>query len=153
MFGKTPEELKLIKQMRQKLSTTTIPKLPFELDSSSTRYFEDYYDYLKPLGCGAFGFVVSAIDKSSGEELALKVTINRLIFSFLQIVDTNIESSVNCIRKEAKILESLGSHPYVIRFRHVSHREEIIQIREYQNYIVLAIENARGGTLSDLIKR
>lgn len=36
-------------------------------------HFEDYYDYIKPLGCGSFGFVVSAIDKASGEHVALKV--------------------------------------------------------------------------------
>ena len=64
MVGKPAEELKLIKQMKQKLQTTTIPRLPFELDAlgTNTQYFEDYYDYIKPLGCGAFGFVVSAID-------------------------------------------------------------------------------------------
>jgi len=40
--------------------------------------FEDFYDYIKPLGCGSFGFVVSAIEKLSGEHLALKVTIFHL---------------------------------------------------------------------------
>lgn len=81
MVGKPAEELKLIKQMKQKLQTTTIPLLPFELDAhgTNTHYFEDYYDYIKPLGCGAFGFVVSALDKESGEEVALKVILNSLI--------------------------------------------------------------------------
>jgi serine/threonine protein kinase len=33
------------------------------------------YEYRKFLGCGSFGFVVSAIDRQSGEEVALKVII------------------------------------------------------------------------------
>jgi hypothetical protein len=66
MIGKPAEEIKLIKMMRQKLQTTSIPKLEFEEFSGKTSCFEDYYDYIKPLGCGSFGFVVSALDKSSG---------------------------------------------------------------------------------------
>lgn len=72
------------------------------------------------------------MDRASGEHVALK------------IVDTTNSSAVRCIRKEAEILESLGHNPNVIGFRH---------IREFVNYIVLAIENASGGTLADLIKR
>ena len=92
---------------------------------TQTHYFEDYYDYIKPLGCGAFGFVVSAIDKESGEEVALKVNYSIILIS-LQIVETSIESSVKCIKKEAEILKSLGQHSHVIRFRHVSLQFEII---------------------------
>ncbi len=35
-------------------------------------------------------------------------------------MDTSNPSAVRCIRKEAEILESLGSNPNVIGFRHVS---------------------------------
>jgi hypothetical protein len=35
--------------------------------------FSDFYDFHKFLGCGSFGFVVSAIDKKTGDHLALKV--------------------------------------------------------------------------------
>ncbi len=60
--------------MRQKLSTTSMPHLEFEeLHTGKIHYFEEFYDYIKPLGCGAFGFVVSAMDKASGEHVALKV--------------------------------------------------------------------------------
>jgi hypothetical protein len=36
--------------------------------------FSDLYDYHNFLGCGSFGFVVAALDKQSGESLALKVS-------------------------------------------------------------------------------
>lgn len=76
MIGKPIEEIKLIKMMRQKLQTTSIPQLEFEDFTGHISHFEDYYDYLKPLGCGSFGFVVSALDKASGHHVALKVSIN-----------------------------------------------------------------------------
>lgn len=47
--------------------------LEFEDSEGNTTRFEDYYDYHKFLGCGSFGFVVSAVDKNTGEHLALKV--------------------------------------------------------------------------------
>lgn len=75
MVGKPPEEIKLIKMMRQKLQTTSIPRLEFEDLKGHITYFEDYYDYIKPLGCGSFGFVVSAIDKATGDFVALKVGV------------------------------------------------------------------------------
>lgn len=75
MIGKAPEEIKLIKMMKQKLQTTTIPKLEFEDKLGHVSHFEDYYDYIKPLGCGSFGFVVSAVDKETGGFVALKVRI------------------------------------------------------------------------------
>ena len=59
--------------MRQKLQTTSIPRLEFEDINGKITHFEDYYDYIKPLGCGSFGFVVSAIDKQTGDHVALKV--------------------------------------------------------------------------------
>lgn len=75
MVGKPADEIKLIKMMRQKLQTTSIPKLEFEDFKGKISLFEDYYDYIKPLGCGSFGFVVSAVDKASGSFVALKVTL------------------------------------------------------------------------------
>lgn len=83
MVGKPVEEIKLIKMMRQKLQTTSIPRLEFEDYQGNVSYFEDYYDYIKPLGCGSFGFVVSALDKASGVHVALKVSTQCLIDSYL----------------------------------------------------------------------
>lgn len=78
LVGKPPEEIKLIKMMRQKLQTTSIPRIEFEDVKGHISHFEDYYDYIKPLGCGSFGFVVSAVDKASGDFVALKVNFRFL---------------------------------------------------------------------------
>lgn len=59
--------------MKQKLQTTSIPALEFEDHDGTTYKFEDLYDYHKFLGAGSFGFVVSAIDRKTGEHVALKV--------------------------------------------------------------------------------
>lgn len=73
-MGKPLEEIKLRKLMKQKLQTTSIPDLEFEDCEGNLFKFSEFYDYHKFLGCGSFGFVVSAIEKSSGEHVALKVT-------------------------------------------------------------------------------
>lgn len=86
MVGKPVEEIKLIKMMRQKFQTTSIPRLEFEDYQGNVTYFDDYYDYMKPLGCGSFGFVVAAIDKKSGDHVALKVS--NKFFKFLPLSDT-----------------------------------------------------------------
>jgi serine/threonine protein kinase len=73
MVGKPIEEIRLRKLMKQKLQTTSIPALEFEDHDGTTYKFEDLYDYHKFLGAGSFGFVVSAIDRKTGEHVALKV--------------------------------------------------------------------------------
>lgn len=72
------------------------------------------YDYHKFLGAGSFGFVVSAVDRTTGEHVALKVNFE--VHQALQIVDATKESSVTCIRKEAEILAEIPPHPNVIAF-------------------------------------
>jgi serine/threonine protein kinase len=74
MVGKPMEEIRLRKLMKEKLQTTSIPSLEFEDHEGSIVKFEDIYDYHKFLGCGSFGFVVSAIDRHTGEHVALKVS-------------------------------------------------------------------------------
>lgn len=73
MVGKPVEEIKLRKLMKLKLQTANIPDLEFEDCEGNLFKFSEFYDYHKFLGCGSFGFVVSAIDKATGEHLALKV--------------------------------------------------------------------------------
>lgn len=72
-IGKPKEEIRLRKLMKHKLQTTSIPNLEFEDNEGNTYKFSDFYDYHKFLGCGSFGFVVSAVEKATGEHLALKV--------------------------------------------------------------------------------
>lgn len=47
--------------------------MEFEDSEGNFVMFSELYDYHKFLGCGSFGFVVSAVDRSTGELLALKV--------------------------------------------------------------------------------
>ena len=75
MVGKPVEEIRLRKLMKEKLQTTSIPALEFEDHDGTTYKFDEFYDYHKFLGAGSFGFVVSALDKSTGEHVALKVSI------------------------------------------------------------------------------
>ena len=72
-MGKTEEERKLRELMREKLSTTSIPDLMFEDIEGHQIKFSELYDYHRFLGSGAFGFVVAALDKKTGQSLALKV--------------------------------------------------------------------------------
>ena len=73
LVGKPMAEIKLRKLMKMKLQTTSIPDLEFEDAEGNIYKFSDFYDYHKFLGCGSFGFVVSAIENCTGEHLALKV--------------------------------------------------------------------------------
>jgi len=73
----------------------------------------------------------------------------------MQIVDTSNSSTVKCLRNEISILRQLPPHKNVINFVHVSLLSKtltVLQVKEFINYIILAIDYAPGGTLSDLIK-
>jgi hypothetical protein len=57
------DELRLRKQMKKKLKITSIPDITFEDKEGTMHIFSEYYDYLESLGCGGFGFVISAVHK------------------------------------------------------------------------------------------
>ena len=64
--------------MKLTLKTIDIPNIVLrEEDDENPKVlkFSDLYILEGPLGCGAFGFVISAIDKATKKRLALKVTI------------------------------------------------------------------------------
>ena len=61
--------------MKQKLQTTSIPNLEFEDYDGNFINFSQVYNFIKSLGCGTFGFVVSATEKRTGDLLALKVKL------------------------------------------------------------------------------
>jgi serine/threonine protein kinase len=50
----------------------------FEDEKKEGLKFSDYYKYIKTLGKGSFGLVISAIDLKSNEKCALKV--NNIIY-------------------------------------------------------------------------
>jgi len=76
MVGKAQEEINFRKILKEKLKVTKIPRLRLEdKDSGEIFSFNDFYEFKKFLGGGSFGYVVSALDKESGEMMALKVSI------------------------------------------------------------------------------
>lgn len=59
--------------MKRNLKTTNISKIKFEDDEGHPLLFSQKYEFLEILGCGGFGFVVAAVEKSTNEYLALKI--------------------------------------------------------------------------------
>jgi serine/threonine protein kinase len=59
--------------LKEKLKATNIPNLQLEDENEEITYFKDLYDFKTFLGTGTFGFVVAAIDKANGEQLAIKI--------------------------------------------------------------------------------
>jgi serine/threonine protein kinase len=59
--------------MKKALETTDIWKIILQ-DVEREYKFSDFYEYIEMLGCGGFGFVVSAIDLRTREKVALKVS-------------------------------------------------------------------------------
>lgn len=61
--------------MKEKLKVTKIPKLQLIDKKDNTQHnFNEFYDYIKFLGTGSFGFVVAATDLQTKKILALKVS-------------------------------------------------------------------------------
>jgi serine/threonine protein kinase len=95
MVGKPIEEIKLRKLMKQKLQTTSIPDLEFEDAEGNFIKFDTYYDYHKFLGCGSFGFVVSAVDRESGEHVALKVICDEDVNFYFRLWTQAVRAQYN----------------------------------------------------------
>jgi len=71
----TKDQIRLKKLMKKALETTNISKILLQDTDGVTKYwFSEFYEYKSMLGCGGFGFVVSAIDHETGNEVALKVS-------------------------------------------------------------------------------
>lgn len=89
--------------------------------------FSDFYVYIETIGSGSFGKVVHAIDKSTGEEVAVKI-----------IEKHNVKQGrVSELKQEAVILSSL-SHPNIIKFKH---------LKETDLRLFIVMEMVYGGNL------
>src|SRR5574343_596948 len=97
-----------------------------------TDKFSDYYVYISTLGSGSFGKVVHALDRQSGEEVAVKIIKKKTVKA----------GKIAELKKEAEILSSLD-HPNIVRFIHV---------KETQTRIFLVMELIYGGNLNQLIQ-
>ena len=56
--GKTIDEIKIRKLIKEKLKVTKIPKLKLADDVGNTKNFNELYEYQNFLGAGGFGFVI-----------------------------------------------------------------------------------------------
>jgi len=59
--------------MERMLRVTSITHIQFEENDGTEIPFSELFEYRTAIGCGGFGFVVAALDKISGEEVALKL--------------------------------------------------------------------------------
>lgn len=66
-------EDKLSKQMERKLKVSQITQICFEESDGTETPFSELFEFRASIGAGGFGFVVAALDKSTGEEVALKL--------------------------------------------------------------------------------
>ncbi|CAG9328151.1 unnamed protein product [Blepharisma stoltei] len=95
--------------------------------------FSDFYVYIDTIGSGSFGKVVHAIDKSTGEEVAIKI-----------IEKHNVKQGrVSELKQEAEILSSLN-HPNIIKFKH---------LKETDLRLFIVMEMIYGGNLKQYIQK
>lgn len=59
--------------MKRMLGVSQITDIVFEENDGTEIPFTEMFEYRTALGSGGFGFVVAALDKSTGEEVAIKV--------------------------------------------------------------------------------
>mmetsp|Transcript_40194 Transcript_40194/g.46103 ORF Transcript_40194/g.46103 Transcript_40194/m.46103 type:complete len:86 (+) Transcript_40194:241-498(+) len=64
---------KYLHQLELKLGVTDVNHIVFEESDGTEIYFSDLFEYRACIGAGGFGFVVAALDRSSGEEVAIKI--------------------------------------------------------------------------------
>ena len=97
---------KLSKQMQKMLGVSDITTIHFEEGDGSETPFTDLFEFRKSIGAGGFGFVIAALDKSTGEEVALKMLSK----------EGSSDKVIDLFKKEAQTLESFD-HPHVVKFR------------------------------------
>lgn len=97
-----------------------------EMDSQNP-IFDRSYEYTKTIASGAFGIVKSAIEKSTGNTVAVKIVNKGTIHS----------SNIAKIKREVSILKQLN-HPNIINF---------INYSETNTKIYIVTEYIKDGTL------
>lgn len=123
---------KLKRDMVRMLAVTDIQNIIFEENDGTEIPFTDLFDYRTSIGAGGFGFVVAALDKHTGEEVALK-----LLFK-----DDSSQKVIDLFKKEAELLESFD-HPNVVKFKF---------LKNFSNYLCLGMELCVGGNLTEWVK-
>lgn len=123
---------KLSKTMQRMLGVSSINDIVFEENDGTEIPFHELFEYRTSIGAGGFGFVVAVLDKSTGEEVALKL---------LWKENTN-DKVIDLFRKEAETLKSFN-HPHWVKFKFYKY---------FSNFLLLGMELWVGGTLTDWIR-
>jgi serine/threonine protein kinase len=102
-----------------------------ELNLFSDSVFREKYNFLDDLAAGSFGKVIKCMNKSTGEEVAVKLidkrTLNPSLFTE--------------VAQEAEILAKLD-HPHIVKLKDVHHSD---------SFMMIEMELLNGGTLQDLL--
>lgn len=152
---------KYSQKIQELFNVTDIDQIFFEYQDGTGDQFTDLFEYRAPVGLGAFGFVISALDKETGEEIAIK----------LLNINNSPDLIVNLFRKEAETLRSLHECPSTRSISKSPDRrgsktsrnssriftppKNIIGFKffkEYSNYLLLGMELCTGGNLQEWVK-
>ncbi|KAL6639473.1 hypothetical protein ACP70R_023203 [Stipagrostis hirtigluma subsp. patula] len=100
--------------------------------------FEARYALGKLLGHGQFGYTFAAVDRRSGERVAVKrIDKNKVLFQNMVL-----PVAVEDVKREVKILKALQGHENVVHFYNAL---------EDDNYVYIVMELCEGGELLDRI--
>ncbi|KAL6611374.1 hypothetical protein ACP70R_039302 [Stipagrostis hirtigluma subsp. patula] len=100
--------------------------------------FEARYALGKLLGHGQFGYTFAAVDRRSGERVAVKrIDKNKVLFQNMVL-----PVAVEDVKREVKILKALQGHENVVHFYNAF---------EDDNYVYIVMELCEGGELLDRI--
>lgn len=103
----------------------------FDETDRCDKVFRELFEYRAFIGSGGFGWVIAAYDKTTDEEIAIKL-LNK---------STSSMKVIELFKQEANILQSMNN-PYVIGFRF---------FKEFTNYLWLGMELWVGGNLTEWI--
>ena len=74
-----------------------------------SKAYSQHYEFQRVLGEGAFYTVYQAIDKETGEQIAVKVIKRKTLH----------KEGVELLKQEAELLQSMD-HKNIVKFKHVS---------------------------------
>lgn len=93
------------RDMNDRFAVSEITHIVFEENDGTEVPFTDLFEYRASIGTGGFGFVVAALDRSTGEEIAIKI-LNRnhgpQYEDFIVLHYSNLESLSICLRKKQR---------------------------------------------------
>ncbi|CAD8181692.1 unnamed protein product [Paramecium pentaurelia] len=101
------------------------------IEGDEMRKFSDYFQYKATIGQGAFGIVVSAVNLTTQQEVAIKIIKKKLVNRYDQL------------KQESTILASLR-HENIVKF---------IDVKETDTRILIIMELIQGGSLEDLMQK